>query len=154
MGDIDVGYNLGNIYLLGNGLKQNVEKGIEIHIKYAEKGVLKSINQMGNIYVNELLKPRDMDQALYYYNMGAELNDLKSQLALGDIYLRGLGVKVNNILGLKWYLIADKFNKQEHKELKIEKSDTEHNILVVKEKMTTSEISESNILAEQFLTRH
>ena len=109
---------------------------------------------MGNIYFNELLKPRDIDQALYYYNMGAELNDLKSQLALGDIYLRGLGVKVNNVLGLKWYLIADKFNKQEHKELKIEKSDTEHNILVVKEKMTTSEISESEILAEKFLTRH
>ncbi len=127
---------------------------MEIHIKYAEKGVLKSINQMGNIYFNELVKPRDIDQALYYYKMGAELNDLQSQLALGYIYLRGLGVKVNNVLGLKWYLIADKFNKQEHKELKIEKSDTEHNILVVKEKMTTSEISESEILAEKFLTRH
>ena len=49
---------------------------------------------------------KDLKQALYWYQLAAQNNNSKAQIALGDLYKTGKGVNKNIELARYWYMQA------------------------------------------------
>ena len=61
---------------------------------------------LGDIYEEGLGTTKNNQQALFWYSLGAEGNDPKSQFHLGRIYLQGLIAKQDLVQAYKWLKLA------------------------------------------------
>ena len=64
--------------------------------------------RLGEEYFDAKVMPRDIAQAIRYYQFGAEHGDARAQMDLGSMYDKGWGVTRNADEAAKWYEAAAK----------------------------------------------
>jgi TPR repeat protein len=133
-GDALAQFNLGAMYVDGLGVVQDDVQAAQWLRKAADQGNAEAQNNLAWMYEQGKGVEKDFEQAMQWYgkaaangnisaksnlvtmqNRQATFNETKaaaeagkafSQLALGDMYENGLGVKVSNAKALQWYMKA------------------------------------------------
>lgn len=62
--------------------------------------------RLGEEYLDGKFVPRDIDQALMFYRIGAEGGDKRAQMDYGMMYDKGYGVKPDMAVAAKWYELS------------------------------------------------
>lgn len=62
--------------------------------------------RLGEEYLDGKFVPRDIDQALMFYRIGAEGGDRRAQMDYGMMYDKGYGVKPDVAVAAKWYELS------------------------------------------------
>ena len=58
----------------------------------------------------EAYRDRDYDSAIFFFIQAAKSGDGEAQFLLGKMYSEGLGVNIDNIKSLMWFIIAGRNN--------------------------------------------
>ena len=80
------------IYLDGNGVDKNVNKGIELLSESAKNKDFNATRLLGNIYYDGEYVPQDLKKALKYYSVAAKGGDASAQNIFGEMLLKGEGI--------------------------------------------------------------
>jgi len=113
-GDPYAAYTLSFLYHNGWGVKQDTALANHWR-RQADQAHNKAVAQreIAERYATFDSRWYDVDEAIAWYKLAAEEGDVKSQLALGDIYRDGLQAPPDYFTALKWYgKAADKRSSQ------------------------------------------
>ncbi len=80
--------------------------GLEQYRLAAEGGYLAALHNIGALYAEGQVVPRDLGQAMRWYLLAAEHGFPPSQFSLGLAYLTGQGIMANREKGLAWIRLA------------------------------------------------
>ena len=105
-GNLDAQFNLGRMYLQGNGTQQNYPAARRCFLQAAEKGDAGAQFNLGNMYKNGLGTERDCRKACFWYLKAAEKQYAPAQYALGILFSNGCGVKFNPYKATDWFMKA------------------------------------------------
>lgn len=83
---------IGNAYLHGQVVKQNVETAMQWFIKASANKETQSMVELARIYSAGLAVPMNLDEAYSWYKKAAALGNPEAQYQLGLGYARGIGV--------------------------------------------------------------
>ena len=95
-------FNLGIIYLTGNGCPKNVQKGLQELTEAATLGHLKAQKKLGDIYYFGEGAPKNKEKAYTYYLMAAENGDPYAMYSVGYMILNKEKPFVDRYDGLRW----------------------------------------------------
>ena len=98
-GDIFAQFELGYMYLNGNGVKEDKEEGIRWLKKSAEEGYWYSMNWLGDIYESQ----RKYDEAAKWYKRSFEKGYDLGGLELGKYYHNGSGVQQDDFKAIELF---------------------------------------------------
>ena len=98
----------GVCYVDGNGVAQDVAKGLKLIRAAAEQGYAPAQNYLGNCYANGRWVGRNPTKAVEYYRKAADLEHAWAQYNLGNCYYNGQGVAQSHEKAVKWYRKAAK----------------------------------------------
>ena len=76
-------YDLGNMYVRGQGVVQDSEQAFKWFTKSAEQGNQYAQGSLGMMYDNGVGVPQDYDQAIKWYTKSAEQGNSRAQYNLG-----------------------------------------------------------------------
>ena len=156
-GNDNAQFDLGSMYYLGKGVKQDYKKAIKWHTKAAEQGYAKSQYNLGGIYFYGQGVTRDYKEAIKWHTKAANQGYPEAQFSLGIIYDRGeedflmmdptltkhqLRVTKNYVEAYKWYYLAASQNER-HAEYRDD----------LGKKMTKEQIAEAKKLAFEFVAK-
>ena len=82
---------IGMLYQLGMGVKQDLEKAVQWYEKAGEKGLVMALVNAGNIYLSDMLL--DEKKAYQCYLKAAAKGYHEAEVHLGDCYYCGIGVE-------------------------------------------------------------
>jgi TPR repeat protein len=103
-GDAAAQLNLGNMYLLGQGVPQDYGEAVNWFRRAAEQpdGKAQHLAQinLGNLYFNGLGVRQDYLEAAKWYRMAADQGDAEAQGNLGLMYAAGKGVRQDQARGV------------------------------------------------------
>jgi len=102
-GDVKAQYNLGLMYIRGDGVEQSYTEGAKWHRKAAEQGYAEAQYSLGALHFNRDIPTEDYAEAANWYLKAAEQGHLKAQLNMGILYFRGDIVEQNLEESVKWY---------------------------------------------------
>lgn len=106
-GSIPAKYMVGMDYLTGEGVSKNVSCAETYLTAAANAGLAKAQYILGLMYQNGEIGFFSQDKkACQYFEKAARQGHGKAQIALGDAYLEGAGVKQNLGQGLFWLTCA------------------------------------------------
>ena len=106
-------FNLAMMYYRGRGVELNKEKAMELLKKAADQDIVDAQENLGIIYGMDM----DYENAVYWLTKAAENGAVKSQLALGQTYMYGVGVEQSNEQAEKWLTMAAEQGSSEAKQL-------------------------------------
>ena len=89
LGDIHAQTLLGELYLKGNGVEQDMKEAANWFEIAAEKGDREAQFNLGMLYAQGQGVPKDFEKALDYFQKAAAKNQPNAQFNLGLLYLRG-----------------------------------------------------------------
>ncbi|MCB1420883.1 MAG: SEL1-like repeat protein [Nitratireductor sp.] len=102
-------YRLGNFYEKGHGVTADTDKAAEWYTKAAAAGNALAMHNLAVLNVQGLLGSEpDMETAIGWFEKAANLGVKDSQVNLGILYTRGMGVKADLEQAYKWFAIAAK----------------------------------------------
>ena len=99
-------FNLGTMYLLGQGVPKDDQQAVFWFRKAAEQGDAVSQSLLGTAYVDGRGVPKDDQQAVVWYRKAAEQGQAEAQSNLGLMYANGRGVPKDDQLAYFWSLLA------------------------------------------------
>ncbi len=105
-GDTKSEYNLGLMYLSGDGVKQNNSEALKWFTLSANGGFAEAQYRLGVIYFRNDIVPIDYAEAVKWYRAAASQGHVKSQLDMGIIYYSGAVVDQDYAEAIKWYKLA------------------------------------------------
>ncbi|MFV0431744.1 MAG: tetratricopeptide repeat protein [Alphaproteobacteria bacterium] len=97
-------YNMGVMYLTGNGVTKNQSQGVKFLRKAADRGHVKAASTMGAMYLQGKAVTRNTGQARRYLTKAAQKGDTQSILYLSLMYNSGDGVKQDTAKAYQWLL--------------------------------------------------
>lgn len=97
-------YNMGVMYLTGNGVGKNQSQGVKYLRKAADRGHTKAASTIGAMYLQGQGVTRNAGQARRYLTKAAQKGDAQSMLYLSLMYNRGDGVKQDKAQAYQWLL--------------------------------------------------
>ncbi len=97
-------YNLGVMYLKGQGGKANASKGVSYLRRAADSGHITAASTMGAMYLQGKGVNRNPAQAKKYFLKAAQKGDAQSMMYLSLMYARGDGVSKSNVEAYRWLL--------------------------------------------------
>lgn len=109
-GDADARFELGRIYLKGDGVTKNATRALELMRSAADQGHPEAMGAVGFFYANGMGVPKDMAKAVEWFRKGAEGGGAKAQLNLGNLLVSGNGVEKDEAEGRKWIKAAAEQN--------------------------------------------
>ncbi len=101
-GDVQAQFELGNMYLKGQGIPQNIIKAQQWFEKAAEQGLPAAQFNLGLIYELGSGTSMDLEKAVWWYTKAAEQGDADAQFALSICYGHGKGVQRDKKEAIKW----------------------------------------------------
>lgn len=177
-GNVDTQFQLGFIYSEGVGLPQDYKEAVKWFRMSAEQGNATAQFNLGLMYYNGEGVPRDFTETVKWFTLAAEQRYAPAQLNLGFMYDNGKGVPLNYKEAAKWYRMASeqghpgaqfnlglKYAKGEgviedyveaYKWLLLSGMNGEDVInqkALLQEKMSTTQIAESQRLAKEFVAQ-
>ena len=138
-GDVVAQYNLGQMYLYGQGTTQNFKQAIYWYTKAAKQGLADYQYNLGVMYNTGQGVTKNSKQAVYWYKKSAEQGDADAQYNLGVMYYNGHGVLKNDKKAYIWLSLAA---AQGHK-------DAAKNRDITAKKLTPQQLAEAQELAAQ-----
>jgi hypothetical protein len=106
---------IGYMYYLGRGFKtdrQEADRVVRAALpaiqKFADEGRVWAQSDIGSLYEDGLVLPRDYGEAIYWYRSAAEQGYLGAQTNLGIMYARGRGVAESRRTAIEWFQRAAK----------------------------------------------
>ena len=90
-GDGIAQYNLGRMYVVGDGVPQDFEEGAKWYRKAAEQGDVDAQYNLGNMYVLGDGVPQDFEEAVKWFRKAAEQGDADAQYNLGTCSAQAKG---------------------------------------------------------------
>jgi TPR repeat protein len=104
-------YNLGDCYLLGDGVAKDSAEAIKWYSKAAEQGDELAQFNLGWLYYNGYSVSQDLSKAVMWYRKSANQGFAKAQLYLGLCYVNGEGITKNPIEGYGYLSLASISNQ-------------------------------------------
>ncbi len=108
-------FRIGYMYYLGRGFAKNTTEADRVLRaalpaiqKFANEGRSWAQSDLGSLYEDGLVLPRDYSEALYWYRSAAEQGYPGAQTNLGIMYARGLGVTTSRQTAIEWFQRAAK----------------------------------------------
>ena len=101
-----VQYKLGYLHHIGKGVNQDFDEAIYWYEKAAAQGDVMAQHNLGTLLATIGTDKQDFVQSAVWYQCAAELGYKRSQLALANRYLWGIGVEKNIVKATYWYLNA------------------------------------------------
>ena len=95
--------NLGVMYELGEGVKQNFDESFRWYKKAADLGEATAMNNLAFQYENGRGVAQNFEEALRWYKKAADFGEATAMDNLGYLYENGIGVKQNLYEAQKWY---------------------------------------------------
>src|SRR5450830_3436 len=105
-GDVKAEYNLGLMYLNGDGVKQDNAEALKWFKASANGGFSEAQYRLGVIYFRNDIVPIDYAEAVKWYRAAALQGHVRSQLDMGVIYYSGAVVDQDYAEAIKWYKLA------------------------------------------------
>ena len=102
-GDAKAQYNLGGMYLRGEGVEKDLKEGIKWYRKAAEQNYALAQYGLGWMYQYGQGVEKDIKEAVKWYRKAAEQNHPDAQYNLGVMYDNGEGVGEDDKEAVKWY---------------------------------------------------
>lgn len=108
-------FRIAYMYYLGRGFERDRAKADEMIRtalpavqKFADEGRGWAQSDIGSLYEDGLVLPRDYAEAIYWYRSAAEQGYPGAQTNLGVMYARGLGVSTSRKTAIEWFQRAAK----------------------------------------------
>ena len=102
-GDPVAQIQLGDCYLVGRGVEQDMNQAMEWYCKAFVHGDPAVLSKHGYCSKKAMEIERDKVKAMVWYRQAVEQNDAQAQCNLGFCYEYGLGMKPNMTEALIWY---------------------------------------------------
>jgi len=99
-------YNLGVMYIQGQGVPHDFAKAMKWFRKSADQGSMLAQNNLGFMYYSGHGVPISYVEAMKWYRKAAEQGFVLAQIRLGFMYGDGKGVPVNHAEAVKWWRLA------------------------------------------------
>lgn len=96
-------YTLACLYIEGNDIPQNMQRGVELMRKAAEHGNANAQNELGLLYYQGKGVPQNYTEAFKWVQMSANANCALGQSNLGMFYKKGIGCDSNLTMAAMWY---------------------------------------------------
>lgn len=103
LGHTDSQNKLGELYLNGIGVEQDVQKAIELFKETAEQNSFWGIYNLGVIYASGKGVKQSYKEAHALFLKSANLGYRKAQFNLGVMYYNGMGIDKNEVTAFKWF---------------------------------------------------
>ena len=139
-GDAEAQGVLAPMYMLGEGVPQDQQKGIELFRLSAAQGNSEFQWLLGATYLLGKGVPQDYQEALKWIRRAAEQGDSRSQFLLGVNYESCDRAPDDYVLAYKWYNLAA---EQGDEDCVVQQN-------IIAKKMTPSQIQEAQRLAREF----
>jgi hypothetical protein len=105
-GNAKAEYNLGQMYISGDGVPQDVEEAQNWYRRSAEHGYSDAQHMLGSLHFRRIAALSSQEEAVEWYRKAAEQGHARSQLNLGDLYFKGEIVPQDVPAAVKWYRLA------------------------------------------------
>ena len=105
-GDALAQYNLGLLYVKGQGVPQDYVQGRQWYEKAAAQGRADAQVDLGILYDYGRGVPQDFKKAVYWYRLSANQGNDLAQRQLGLLYERGDGVPQDYVQAYMWYSLG------------------------------------------------
>lgn len=103
-GDMQAQYELGQLYLEGKDVKQDIKEASKWMKKAAKQGHVKGAYEMGRRYELGIGVRQNYMTASSWYKLAASYgNDPQAQFALGELFFKGKGVPHSYGEAREWY---------------------------------------------------
>lgn len=96
-------YDIGTMYIGGDGVKQDFKKAFYWLQKSAKAGESRAQSLIGSMYYSGKGTKQDYQKALYWHKKAAEQGQASSMSELGMMYMMGEGVKQNDKQAVYWF---------------------------------------------------
>jgi len=117
-GNIDAQFPLGNMYINGEGVKQDDAEAAKWLYKPAENGDCHAQYGLGLIYARYNTE-QGFVEAYKWLSKSANQGCVEGQFGLGVAYSRGRGIPKDNDEAIKWFRKAAAQNSEKYKEAAI-----------------------------------
>jgi hypothetical protein len=108
-------FRIGYMYYLGRGFNRDrkeadrvIRAALPAIQKFANEGRTWAQSDLGSLYEDGLVLPRDYAEAVYWYRSAAEEGYPGAQTNLGIMYARGRGVTTSRRTAIEWFQRAAK----------------------------------------------
>jgi hypothetical protein len=105
-GDAGAQFNLGQLYVNGQGILQDHVQARQWYEKAAAQGHADAEVNLGILYVVGQGVPQDYKMAEYWLRLSANHGNAMALTKLGLMYERGNGVPQDVVLAHKWYILG------------------------------------------------
>ena len=105
-GDVHAQYDLGLMYLDGQGIPQNDAEAVRWFRLAADRGHAAAQNNLGASYLNGRGVPQNYGEATKWYRKAADQGHVLAQFSLGTMYAEGNGVPQSFAEAMKWFRLA------------------------------------------------
>jgi TPR repeat protein len=137
-------YELGGMYILGEGVEKDEDLGVDWLIKAADQGLAAAQFEVGNLYLAGARLEQDSELGLDMLIMAADQRHVPAQKQLGTIYFQGVGVEKDLVQAHLWFSIAS---------LNDDKASQGY-LLTLESIMNDEQIDEARALAAQWQIDH
>lgn len=105
-GDVNTQFFLAAMYMNGEGVPQNLLKGVQWMRIAASSGHRDAQSELASWYLNGDLLEKDEKQAAYWFEKAAEQGLAEAQYNIGYLYKCGTGVEQDYKKAAYWYQLA------------------------------------------------
>jgi hypothetical protein len=105
----DAQFELGLLYLNGQGVAQDDAAAMMWFRKAADQGLATAQIRLGVMYESGQGVPKDYGQAVHWYRMAADQGRSSAQFSMASAYGTGRGVPQDYVQAYKWWSLATKF---------------------------------------------
>lgn len=106
-------YEIGRMYIGGEGVKEDRDKGFEWLKKAAAQGLSESEFEIADALELEDVDGESSEEIFEWYKRAAEHGHVEAKLKLGHCYEYGTGVPENHAEAFRWYLSASEHGSWE-----------------------------------------
>jgi TPR repeat protein len=99
-------FNLGQLYLRGQGVPKDYKAAVKWYTLAAKQGIANAQNNLANRYRRGQGVPKDYKAAVKWYRLAAKQGNASAQNNLANRYRRGQGVPKDYKSAVKWYTLA------------------------------------------------
>lgn len=130
LGDRQATWGIAKMYIVGEGVPENISKGMEMLRTLSGKGFAKATDSLGELYADSKIRnvffngsfdgadkvpvefaktiPTDPSKAMAYWQVSAQQSFCRSLLNLSSFYDRGIGVPLDYTKGAQYVAAAAK----------------------------------------------
>src|ERR1043165_9652319 len=105
-GSASAQHDIGNMYVLGQGVEKDMAESVKWFTKAAEQGDTDSEYALGLRYAGGTGVEQDFAQAVKWYSLAANKGSMYAQAGLAIRYEKGQGVAPDKSEAYKWYDLA------------------------------------------------